>query len=331
VNTLPARQLVNHGLLRTLEIAPSDTCTVIVVGLARSGTSMVAALLKSLGVFMGKAIDNAVFEDREIAGALESGNIGLLRELIAARNAAHRIWGFKRPEAYRRLDLLCSLCRNPRIIVTFRDILAISLRNNISMQTDPLTSLPGLADQYGTLVSEIKRLSIPCLLVSYEKALQYPGETAAEIARFCGLDATEAKIAEASQVVENGNLKYVEAARLRYQGFVDGLVNGGLRGWVKVIQRDGLRVNVELRLDGRLVQATRADLYRPDVQRAGFGDGRYGFTFEIDEKVSRDSIVDVGVQNSSISLQNSGLPLSKYSKDPVTQETPLAQATDNSS
>jgi hypothetical protein len=314
VNTLPARQLINFGLLRTQEVEPNDTSTVIVVGLARSGTSMVAAVLKSLGVFMGKAIDNAVFEDREIARALDTGNVGQLREIIAARNAAHRIWGFKRPEAYRHLDFLCSLCRSPRVIATFRDILAISLRNNISMQTDPLTSLPSLTEQYGALVSEIRRLSVPCLLVSYEKALQFPGETTAEIARFCGLDPTEAEIAAAAQGIENGNSKYVQAARLKYQGFVDRLVDGGLRGWVKVLHRDEIRVEVELLLDGRVIQQMRADLFRPDVKRAGYGDGKYGFLFKIDDTISRDSIVDVRVLNSNISLQRGGLPLSKYSK-----------------
>ena len=305
-------ELTNYGLLRAHESEPNDTVTIAIVGLPRSGTSMIAAVLKSLGVFIGAKIDNAVYEDQDIAAALASENSGRLDELIAARNAAHRIWGFKRPEAYRQLDLLCASCRNLRVIVTFRDILAIALRNKLAIQIEPLQFLPHLADQSLLLANIVSRLSVPSLLMSYEKVLQFPTETVAEIAHFCGLHATEEQIREAAQAIENGNLRYIQAARLRYEGFVGQLVDGRLRGWVKVVHRGDIRVDVELRLDGRTVEKMRANLYRPDLQKAGLGDGRYGFAFTIDDTMDRNSLVEVRVQNSNIVLQKSGLPLLQY-------------------
>jgi hypothetical protein len=304
--------LTNFGLLQTQEIKSTDTATVLVIGLPRSGTSMVAAVLKALGVFIGEQVDNAVFEDRELAALLGSGDTGRLTQFIAQRNAAHSVWGFKRPEAYRQLEQLCRVCRNPRVIVTFRDVLAIALRNNISMQIDPIQSLPRIADEYRVLSATISRLSVPCLLVSYEKALQYPLEMVGKIAAFCGLEASEAQIKQAAEVVENGSATYVRAARLEYHGFVGKLVNGQLRGWVKATTRDDIRVAVELQIDGEVVQKARADIYRPDVEQAGFGDGRYGFAFKIDDNVSRQSVVAVRIQNSPILVKNSGLPLSSY-------------------
>lgn len=305
-------QLTNYGLLSIQESQPDETATVVVVGLPRSGTSMIAAVLKSLGVFIGTAIDSAVFEDQEIAAALTAENSAQLQQLIAARNAAHRVWGFKRPEAYRHLDLLCASCRNPRVIVTFRDILAIALRNRISMQIDPLQFLPRLAEDSRGLVAAVSRLSAPSLLISYEKALQFPAETVGEIAKFCGLSVTEQQIGEAAAAIENGNLRYIQAARLQYQGSVGRIVDGHLRGWVKVVNRDDIRVAVELRIDGRVVDKTRANLHRPDVQQAGFGDGRYGFVFAIDGTMRGDSIVEVRVQNSNTVLENSGRPLAQF-------------------
>jgi hypothetical protein len=269
-------------------------------------------VLKALGVFIGEQVDNAVFEDRELAALLGSGDTGRLTQFIAQRNAAHSVWGFKRPEAYRQLEQLCRVCRNPRVIVTFRDVLAIALRNNISMQIDPIQSLPRIADEYRVLSTTISRLSVPCLLVSYEKALQYPLEMVGKIAAFCGLEASEAQIKQAAEVVENGSATYVRAARLEYHGFVGKLVNGQLRGWVKATTRDDIRVAVELQIDGEVVQKARADIYRPDVEQAGFGDGRYGFAFKIDDNVSRQSVVAVRIQNSPILVKNSGLPLSSY-------------------
>src|SRR5688572_21236041 len=124
--------LTNFGLLRTADIELGLPATVIVVGLPRSGTSMIAAVLRALDVYIGTEIDGAVFEDRQFAAALASGHPEELARLIDERNAAHAIWGFKRPEAYRQLELLIPLCRNPRVIVTFRDILAIALRNRLA-------------------------------------------------------------------------------------------------------------------------------------------------------------------------------------------------------
>ena len=313
MKTLAPDDLINQGILQTQAIVPGEAATVIVVGLPRSGTSMVAAVLERLGVFIGKQIDRAVFEDREFAAALAPGKHEHLLRLIQARNAQHKIWGFKRPEAYKLLDALCRSCRNPRVIVPFRDILAIAVRNQISMQMDPLKLLPKLADEYRDLVAAISRSSVPCLLLSYEKAVQSPTETVAQIASFCGLASSEGEIRAASEVIENGNPQYVRAARLDYVGFVGRLVDGRLRGWVKAKTRDDIRVNVELELDGAVAQRTRADLLRPDVQKAGHGDGRYGFEFAVGEDVSRNSIVHVRVQNSKIVLQNSGLKLSEYS------------------
>jgi hypothetical protein len=305
-------QLINYGFLRTGDTKPGDTATVVVVGLPRSGTSMIAAVLKSLGVFIGDAVDNAVYEDRDIAAALAPGSSERLLKLIEARNAAHPVWGFKRPEAYRQLDLLAASCRNLRVIATFRDILAIALRNRIAMQIEPLKFLPRLAEDYLALVRAITRVSVPCLLVSYEKSLQFPVNAVDEIAKFCGLDPTREQIATAVSMIDNGNSSYVQAARLRYQGSVGRLVDGHLRGWVKVVSRDDIRVEVELRLNGQVVDKARADLHRPDVQQAGFGDGRYGFAFPIKAETSRDSIVEVKVQNSDVTIKNSGLPLSQY-------------------
>jgi hypothetical protein len=304
--------LLNYGFVRTQDAAPGDSATIIVVGLPRSGTSMVASVLKTLGVFMGQQIDNAVFEDREIATAIDSDTVDRFAEIVAARNAAHRIWGFKRPEAYRQLDRLCAACRNPRVIVSFRDILAIALRNKISMEMDPLAQLPQLVSQYQALVTAIRRLSAPALLLSYEKSLQFPVETATEIAAFCGVEADATLINSASTIIENGNAYYLQVARLQHQGHIGRFANGELRGWAKTYHRDQSRLTVELELDGNVVQTTQADVYRPDVEKAGIGDGRYGFVFKIADNVDRNSIVNVRVRDSKVVLTNSGKPLSSY-------------------
>jgi hypothetical protein len=214
MNTLPA-ELINRGFLRVRDIPATETATIIVVGIPRSGTSMVASVLKTLGLFIGKEIDGAVFEDREIAAAIDSRKLARFAAIAEARNAEHRMWGFKRPEAYKQLAKLCSACRNPRVIVPFRDMLAIALRNKISMQMDALEQLPRLAAQYDALTTAVLRAAVPTLLLSYEKSLQFPSETVTEIASFCGIQADRETISKAAEIIKNSEARYLRSARLR--------------------------------------------------------------------------------------------------------------------
>ena len=76
------QELRNRGFSVLRATAPTDTATIIVVGVARSGTSMVASALRAMGVFLGDQVHDSVYEDIEIAAALEERNDRLLTELI---------------------------------------------------------------------------------------------------------------------------------------------------------------------------------------------------------------------------------------------------------
>ncbi|MDQ3797346.1 MAG: hypothetical protein M3294_07255, partial [Pseudomonadota bacterium] len=67
----PLDALINLGFH---ELRPSTgpvEKTVIVLGVARGGTSMVAGALSKLGVYMGDAITGVVFEDLTLSRAVE--------------------------------------------------------------------------------------------------------------------------------------------------------------------------------------------------------------------------------------------------------------------
>ena len=57
--------------------------TVVVLGVARGGTTMVASVLQSLGVFMGDKL-GPVLEDVTLSRAVESRDIQQLKELVAS-------------------------------------------------------------------------------------------------------------------------------------------------------------------------------------------------------------------------------------------------------
>ncbi|MFT4262129.1 MAG: hypothetical protein QM572_01985 [Nocardioides sp.] len=190
-----------------------DARTLIVVGVPRSGTTMVATALVRLGVPMGE-LNEDVYEDLETAAALEQGEVALL-PLIERRNQAHRVWGFKRPEAFTALDpARIGIFRRPRVLATFRDPVAIAERNRISVHQDFMAGLRRAVRETRRLVQWLGLLPCPVFVISYEKALGSPEELIDGLVSFCGLTPTAEQRAAAIDSVQNGTSAYLDASRI---------------------------------------------------------------------------------------------------------------------
>ena len=310
-NNLP-EGLVNKGLIEINPAPLGSTATLAVVGLTRSGTSMLSALLQELGVFMGAAVDKAVFEDIEVARFLDSGDFAGLKAFAAKRNAAHDVWGFKRPNAYKELPKLVTLLRKPRFIVMFRDVLAIAMRNHVSMQMDVIPALPRYVEEYADLVRNISGLKCPLLLVSYEKFVQFPEESIERTAEFAGVKLTPALKDKALRAVKNGSDTYLQASRLRYTGHVDRIIDGKLRGWAMVIDKPQVKAKVHLCVDGKVVKSGVANKLRKDLVAASIGDGHHGFEIGLDASINPGAKIEVTAGNAQFVLPNSGKTAASY-------------------
>jgi hypothetical protein len=306
MNTPSGQGLVNKGLA-VINAAPcGDEATFAVVGLTRSGTSMLSSLLQEMGVFIGAAVDKAVYEDVEVARFIDSGDFEGLKTFIEKRDREHDVWGFKRPNAYRVLPKLVPMLRGPRIIVMFRDILAIAMRNHVSMQMDVISTLPRYVTEYAELVANISGLKCPMLLVSYEKFIQFPEESIERTAEFVGVEMTPELMDRALDAVRNGPEAYLQSSRLRYTGHVDRIVQGKLRGWAMVVDQPKVKANVHLRVNGKIVKNGVANRLRPDLVKAGIGDGHHGFEIDIGSAVTSDALIEVTAGNADFVLPNSG-------------------------
>ena len=218
----------NDGLLLLRPSRVEPERTVIVTGLARSGTSMVAALLHAAGLPLGTELDAVVREDREIARNL--GQPGLA-PVVAARNAAHAVWGFKRPNLHAFGPDFVSAFRHPRVIVTCRDAVALGRRSMLSehhqdgfaAREAEAAALEGLA-----LLRFASALPCPVLLVSYEKAVQAPLRLARALLGFTGLAADAAVVAQA---VQADHPDYLIQTERRFHGFIDGIQGDVMHGW----------------------------------------------------------------------------------------------------
>jgi hypothetical protein len=107
--------------------------TVIVSGVGRSGTSMTAGILNTLGIPMDKTNNLAVFEDEEFVSSVLYFDYARMHLLADKRNAESPRWGFEFPSLQNHILLpQHSLFRNHHLIVVMRDPVVVATRAHMS-------------------------------------------------------------------------------------------------------------------------------------------------------------------------------------------------------
>jgi hypothetical protein len=293
--------LQNPGIVVLNDAPPTETATIIVVGVPRSGTSMIAAVLDRLGLFLGERADQAVFEDIDIAAALEHDPTSLA-DIVARYNAAHPIWGFKRPLAFQKIAQSLHNFRNPRLIMTFRDPLAIALRDTISSNAPLLAAIESSTALTARMARFAQTVPAPVLMVSYEKALADPCRLIESIIRFCGMTPSFEEIERAVEVIGNGPELYLETSRVRFwEGHLDG-VGDYANGWARIAS-DPNPVAVVIKIDGVEVGRGLANRPRPDLARLGKGD--VAFSIPLFEKPGPNAKIDAYIDGTDYVLLHS--------------------------
>ena len=305
--------LQNKGLIsfqgsQARGIGASRTRTLIVSGVARSGTSMIARVLHGAGVFMGEDMDQIVFEDHAFALAFENGGLDAkaLGRLRRARDAKHPVWGFKRPHLHVQGTAAVAAFRNPRVILTVRDPVAIAERNAIAEQREPASSLAAAMEDLQAMLQFAQALTCPVLLVSYEKAVRQPARFISRLLDFCGIELEQAEQRRLVGLVEPDRPAYLESARRWFDGYIDEIRDNTLTGWAR--QRDvPLPVTVTVFRDDVAVTDCRADRLRQDLLQSGIGSGEHGFSVNLKGLgFKNDSRVTVRIEGRSFELHKSG-------------------------
>ncbi len=296
----------NDGLWQRNVRSADGRDTYIIVGLPRSGTSMIAGSLERLGIFTGEKSNQVVFEDILLSNAIERGSAAEARDIIQRYNDDYDRWLWKRPAAWTMLRKVLPLFRNPRLIVPFRDVLAIALRNYVSVQSDVDRVLAQHTREYADLVAVLDTVRHPILMVSYEKALADPERYLDTLIEFCGLSPGPESYDAALNFIEPEPQLYRERARLKYVGEVAPLEGRSLRGWAGIAGRPGKYALVELRINGKPRKTTTANL-TVDF-RKGMPGRRTdcGFKFSLPPFLRKGAVIDVAIPNSDIVLEGSG-------------------------
>jgi len=286
--------------------------TLIITGLARSGTSMVAALLLEAGISLGEHVYAPINEDAEIAQMLRARDLSRLDTLIARQNARAPVWGFKMPDLHHFLqhDEL-ERFRNPHLIVIHRDPVAVAVRNALSEQVDGLQAAIETTAAMHSLVQFVRATRVPFLLLSYEKALLFPSVFIESLLGFCGIEVDDARRRSMLEQVQPNRAQYVLTSKRAFEGIVEGVAEGSLYGWARHIG-ELAPVLLDILVDERLTLIVQAGDFRADLLAAGMGNGNHGFFVDLaGYDVTDASVIRVRVSRRAVELTNSGKSFSE--------------------
>lgn len=167
--------------------------TYIILGVSRGGTTMVAGVAHRLGLDLGEGYGHT-FEDprfnlNELAThhASREDQIAALRSSVRERDDSGDVWGWKFPNAYRYLADLVSDVRRPHLVVVCRDTAAVVARGR-RQKEDTRSALVRTARMNLKNMRLLKRLDVPGLVISYERALAQPLEFSRDLADFLGCE-----------------------------------------------------------------------------------------------------------------------------------------------
>ncbi len=178
-----------------------------IFGHYRGGTSMVAGLLRQMGLYLGERVDPGNNEDPDFRDAPRAKLI----EMIHRRNAEHDVWGWKDPGLYRTIGQDFGLLRNPFSIVILRDVFACAQAELWRGQTnDVFTTLRRKQDEQSKMISFMDRIYAarrPMLVISYDRTIVNPERAVDQLIAFTGLSVDEATRQRATAFVqpERGN------------------------------------------------------------------------------------------------------------------------------
>tara|TARA_R110001583_G_scaffold17482_2_gene70656 strand:+ start:22826 stop:24163 length:1338 start_codon:yes stop_codon:yes gene_type:complete len=296
--------LTNKGVLLLKPSTSTTSKTIVVVGVARGGTSIVAGSLKHLGLFMGNAED-PVFEDTRLSLAFEKKSKEKLEHVIADYNQNNQLWAWKRPSTLHDLPRLAKKLRNPHFIFVFRDLLSVANRNKISMKQGVIGGLESALDDYKKIIRFIKKSNYPMLLVSSEKVLKYKQSFIDALIDFASLKPSEAQIEQALSFITPDPTSYLKVSRIdRVIGWIDNkqLQTGILFGWAYQTHNK-VMVDLCIYVNGTLLTTISADEYYADFMGDIHPSGKCAFTLDLTKfDVKTTDVIEIKAKDDDINV-----------------------------
>jgi hypothetical protein len=166
---------------------PTPQRTYVTFGVERGGTSLVAGVLRALGLYLGD-IPEGNNEDK----AFHNKSLGQMKATVARRNQEYAVWGWKYPTAAQYLPVLSKSIRNAFFVIVYRDTVATALsraqwdgefiRRNGRMSLHETNAMTNANTGFALATRR------PVMLISNEKATTHTSDLIDELADFLYVD-----------------------------------------------------------------------------------------------------------------------------------------------
>ena len=195
--------------------SPPSKKTVILFGNPRGGTTMIANVVRSMGICLGDDLP-VNLEDNEfnwdVLGRLDpeptrAQKLASIQQAIRDRNSRHDVWGWKYPRIDCYFKDVIEEIENPMLVCVFRDIIASTWRGVVRRNQAPENALRRALELQTNNLGLIQKSGLPSLLVSYEKAIADPQQLASSLNQFLGLGLSDAELSDHAKRV-NPELGY---------------------------------------------------------------------------------------------------------------------------
>ena len=306
-----------------------DRASVVVLGAARSGTTLCAGVLQILGVEFGDRVSD-VAEDVDLNAALRRTRSGLrswsaplarrqFARILAERRAKWMRFGFKAPALTRQLWLMAGVIPNASYVCVLRSPVATASSAYRRGGSNRLGTLASTTMRQDRIVRFARRTRRPCIIVGYETMLASPDAVVRDLDRFLKLDAGPARCARAAGFV-NREGGYIKPTR-RSLGEVETATPQHVAGWAGDLAEPERPVTVEIYAGNQMIARTIANRPRPDVVAGGRHiSARCGFEITLPDGVPLEGNADLVVK-----LPELGHELRQRGRAPQ----PLAAATNS--
>lgn len=287
----------------------SEEKTIIVLGVARGGTSMVASILHNLDIPLGRKHETITYEDIVLSKALDKRQFRKLKHLVNDYNDEFKVWAWKRPSLIRHINKISKYFRNPHYIIVFKDIFSIANRNRISVNADVLDNMISTLNEYRKLVKFIQKEKQPLLLLSYDTCIRHKEFTVKKVADFVSAG-DENQIERAIAGIDPDNVNYLNNTRTnRTVGCITDTKQNNIRGWVAYMHSNKSPI-LNLYLNNRLLDQNDFSISFTTKNRNSDNKLLYYFDITIGSRLlSADEELRLRVEDDVLDLSGSPVTL----------------------
>lgn len=178
---------------------------IIVCGVSRGGTSMVAGLLRVMGVNMGENIGDLNHEDLDVISKTGSDFVEYIT--LRSQQSLSEKWGFKYPHLHDFYQQCIDILSQCKLIFIFRDHFSVALSYKKYHNIPLSAGVREATKRYARLSSMFCELESSALPLSYEKAIHNKAKCIKDIADYVGIELSEQKQRECIAFISPGAYK----------------------------------------------------------------------------------------------------------------------------